>query len=251
MKTFSVFSKEYEILFEKNLSTFCKNIEQGSDSYYLERDYGLFFPSCGSNNKEKIKFIIYGQAVGRGWNNLPHYSVGNIDKAIISSVKEYLNTPDKDETNPLEWVQNNWSKPGWGMSRSFFWNVCYKLINKYNDLPNDSPDWYNHLIWSNLMKIAPVESGNPDNIEWRAQLEKSILLFQQELEEVQPDYAILLTNWDWAKDFLSTDYSIKMITDREFILAKGSLGKTKVIVTKRPYPNGSSERCVNEILSLC
>jgi hypothetical protein len=251
MKNYSVFSKEYETLFTENYLSFCKNIVQHSDNYYLKGDYGLFFPSCGSNIREKIKFIFYGQAVrGRGWDEQPHFRVTNIDKPLINSVKEYFNTAEKGETNPLEWVENNWTKPGWCMYRSFFWNVCYKFINRYNNLPSDSPDWYNHLIWSNLMKISPTESGNPDEIEWEGQLKGSIKLFKQELLEVEPEYAILLTNWDWAKDFLSSDFSIKMITNKEFILAKGKVGKTKIIVTKRPYPNGSSERCVNELFSL-
>src|ERR1035437_1582136 len=248
MKNFSVFSKEYEILFKENYLSFCKNIVNRFDSYYLKREYGLFFPSCGSNIKEKIKFIIYGQAVrGRGWNEQPHFKVTNIDKSLINSAKEYFNTSEKGEVNPLEWVENKWTE--WQMYRSFFWNVCYKLINSYNNLPNDSLDWYNHLIWSNLMKISPAENGNPDDIEWEEQLKDSIKLFKQELLEVQPAYAILITNWDWAKDFLSSDCSIKMTTDREFVVAEGKFGKTKIIVTKRPFI-GNNEKCVKEILRL-
>ena len=249
-ESYNFSSPKYENLFRQNYLSFCKNIKQRLDNYYLEKKYCLFYPCCGSNDDKKIKFIFYGQAVN-GWDgekcNL-HFKVTDIENSIAQNAKEYSNPIEVTETN-LEWVENKWTT--WSMYRSFFWNVCYKLINRSNCVPDNNSDWHRHLIWSNLMKVAPAEGGNPDDIEWQAQLEKSVVLFQQELEEVQPEYAVLLTNWEWAKDFVKNkNFLIKKNEESEFIQAYGNFGKTKIIVSKRPYPNGSSERCVNEILSL-
>lgn len=61
------------------------------------------------------------------------------------------------------------------------------------------------MIWSNLLKIAPFECGNPKGILWRAQMgekELSIELFKKEIEEIQPKFAILMTNDYWAWEFM-------------------------------------------------
>ncbi|MBK9597361.1 MAG: hypothetical protein IPO60_03280 [Flavobacteriales bacterium] len=53
------------------------------------------------------------------------------------------------------------------------------------------------------MKIAPAEGGNPDMSEYAAHEPKAVELFQLELDELKPKYAIVLTNWEWAEPFIN------------------------------------------------
>ncbi len=255
MKNYSVFSKEYETLFEENLTSFCRNIKKTNNPKYINKEYSLFFPSCGTDKKEEVDFLIYGQAT-KEWK--PIFRV--IDSkfsSLVQSAKEFSNTYYPRENSPLDWVNKIWNEK---MCRSFFWNVTYKLINCYKKGLKNIPaqkedwlykdDWYNNMIWSNLMKIAPTsERRNPNEEEWDAQLEFSKKLFQSEIIEVKPKYVILLTNWGWAKDFLEDkEFSIEK-SENDFIEAYGNFGKTKIIVTKRPFV-GNNEECVNQILEL-
>lgn len=249
--SFSLFSNEYLKLFEKNYISFCRNIKKIGNNHYINKKYNLFFPSCGSSIKNDIQFLIYGQAPNGKWT--PQFSVNKqIQKNLISEAENFSNTTNEGEVCPLDWVNKNWSnrKKGFHLSSSFFWNVTYKLINKrINNNVNDEK-WCKHLVWSNLMKISNAVGGNPDNIEWTAQLECSKQLFKKEIEEIEPEYAILLTNWSWAENFLKRDsFNIKKVNNRPFVEAYGKFGKTTIIVTKRPF-RGSNNKCVTDILEL-
>ncbi len=257
MKNYSVFSREYETLFKENLTAFCKNIKDTNKPNYANKEYSLFFPSCGTDKKKEVDFLIYGQAT-KEWK--PVFQI--IDSgfsSLVKNAKEYSNESDFGECSPLDWVNKKWNT--YRMYSSFFWNVTYKLINCYKNGVKNIPiqkegwlykeDWYNNMIWSNLMKIAPTsERRNPNEEEWGAQLEFSKKLFKAEIIEVKPKYVILLTNWGWAKDFLDDKkFSMKKKSGNEFIEAVGNFRNTKIIVTKRPF-TGNNEECVNQILDL-
>ena len=259
---FNLFSKNYEELFLQNIQKIFLNVKSYNQDEYIDKEYTVFFPSCGTNDKSKIKFIFYGQAPN-GWRTSFYFPdlIKNqnemdllLKKAISSS----------NFASPMNWVNENWyPKEGakeYAAYRSFFWNVVYKFINCYNlghsQVPNDegewfsNDDWCNHLVWSNLMKLSPAEGGNPDGNEQNFQMQFSKKLFAQELEEIQPAYAILLTNWKWAKNFLdSSGFSIETIENKDYLIAKGTFLKTKIIVTKRPFI-GNAKKCINELLSL-
>jgi hypothetical protein len=246
---FSVFSPSYEKLFENNLVSFYENMQK-EDKYYFNEEYCLFFPSCGNRDKRKVDFIIYGQAPA-GWT--PTFKVSELISTpiLVKDAIEFSNTIDREEKCSLDWVNKSWGNKsycGYNPAPTFFWNTTYKLINKYCGHNLDSENWVDNLIWSNLMKIAPTkrQSKNPDDIEWQAQIEISIQLFLMELEEIKPKYAILLTNWKWADDFVN---NIGISRNQNgMIEAVGNYNGTTIIVTKRPYLKGKKdEECVSDI----
>lgn len=259
---YSLLSSTYEKLFQENYETFCENIRQIGDEYYLNKEYCLFFPSCGSTKKENIKFIIYGQAQNK-WT--PNFHINeDFSPNILKKAIEWSNIPDDGNQNPIDWINKEWYKAtrkyGYHPHRSFFWKVSYKLINCYNNgikhLPDedtkslDSDDWCNYLIWSNLMKIAPADGGNPTGPDWNSQLTTAIKLFEEEISEINPAYVILLTNWDWAEAFINKpSYKIEKILNQKFIVAKGKFENTTIIVTNRFRRWGGDQECVNEILN--
>ena len=247
METFSLLSDNYNQQFVENYQAYAKNIINTGDNSLITKKYSLFFPSCGSRDKEEIDFLIYGQATN-GWK--PVFNVNHLTDRLLTESIEYSNTTDQGEFYPLDWVNQKWSE--YKLYTSFFWNVTYKLINLYNGKHKDGIDWRTHLIWSNLMKISPAEGGNPLGQEWTCQFEGAKKLFTREIEEIRPKFLIILTNWDWACDFLkeNSECDIHKENQGEFIQANGMYKEsTQIIVTKRPAV-GNNEQCVAEILQL-
>ena len=247
METFSLFTNEYNKLFVENYRTYAENIRNTEDKDLIDKEYCLFFPSCGSKDEKEIDFLIYGQATN-GWK--PAFHVDNLPDNLLKESIEYSNTTDQGELCPLDWVNRKWTEHK--LYRSFFWNVTYKLINLYNGKKKDDDDWRIHLVWSNLMKISPAEGGNPYGVEWDSQFEGAKKLFTREIEEIRPKLVIILTNWNWAVDFLTKNpgFDIHENQQGEFIQANGTYKEsTQIVVTKRPAV-GNNEKCVSEILEL-
>lgn len=152
-KNFSIFLQEYEKLFEENLRAFCRNIKNFGKEQYLTKQYNLFFPSCGNTVKDKIKFIIYGQATNK-WQ--PAFRIQNqINfQKLIFAAKVYSNVPDPGEICPLDWVNKDYGKY---KLYNFFWPVTYMLVNSFNKtkikISNDNylEEWLNDHEWCKSM----------------------------------------------------------------------------------------------------
>lgn len=87
-------------------------------------------------------------------------------------------------------------------TRSAFWRVCRRISA---DLLGPVPPitaWSSRLIWSNLYKVAPALQGNPSGRLLRLQHAGAKRLLFAEFEHFRPRRVLLLTGWDWAKDFL-------------------------------------------------
>jgi hypothetical protein len=226
-----------------------------------DKEYCLFYPSFGVlKNNIPIDFLIYGQAVN-GWAN--DFSFGDKkDMDFVAKAIEFSNTINEGELSPLDWVNINWTNStklnakeqsrieGYQVFRSFFWNVCYKLVSDYYGLDREKRCWCKHMVWSNLMKIAPKNSGNPN---WKDRIEQKagcIELFKMELDELNPKFAILLTNYLWAEEFVKALKCKSIVQDADAnIQFIGQYNETQVIVTKRPFM-GKSEEWLKELLGV-
>lgn len=235
-------SESYKKIFEDNLVTFSNS--QKISSMYSAKKYCSFFPIEGEKYGEpgSIKILFYGQATN-GWNT--EFDVTTIDIVKLLETTILVSRPDEGESDPLKFINQEWSR----FSKSFFWNVVYKFTNQLNRKEINDFSWTNNIAWSNLMKIAPFEGGNPNNIEFEAQLEFSKKLFDFELEFLKPDIVILLTNWEWAKYFLNEDEFVKPTDTTEWIENTSKSDRPKLIVTKRKHV-GSNSMCVKELFEI-
>jgi len=244
-ETASCLSAAYDELLVNAARTFASKMRDQKD--YDQKEYCLFHPSFGNVKKEPVDFLIYGQALNGSWN--PTFLPGDeIGPALADAAREYSNTMDEGQKNPLDWVNLLWGK----MSKSFFWQVSYKLVCDYHHGNREDTSWSEKLVWSNLMKISPVKGGNPDNKEYEAHIKDAISLFRAELNELQPRFAVFLTNWDWAEPFIRSIQSKKKLVAKKDSLIhwSGDYGRTKLIVTHRPYPTGRSDDYVKAILAI-
>lgn len=227
----------------------------------LSREQSVFYPSIGTKQVNDVDFLIYGQAVKQWFPLTDDYKQNDFIKKAI----EYSNA-HFEEHSPLDWVNVYWSKStykefatteerrkfyepvNYMCCRSFFWNVVYKLINKYYGFDENSWDWSKKLVWSNLYKIAPAEGLNPNADEIAIQKQSSIKLVTQELEEIKPKYCIILTNYSWWEPFAAELGTTKIDTQKNGIIESvEQYNNTKIIITTRPFA-GSSNMHVEKII---
>jgi len=212
------------------LTSFAENIRKVNRDN-SEKEYSLFYPVLGKDFIKERSLLIVGQATN-GWN--PNFSVLNVlPDNIDTLVSEALNYSKEEEGKcALDWINNDWSK--YKLYRSFFWNVTYKVVQEHYG--RGDRDWNNIIAWSNLMKIAPTEGGNPDYAEREAQLESCSRLFQQEINDLKPKNVVIMTNLEtWAAPVLDRAGIIMQRKSDECVEAVGMFHGTKIIVTKRLY----------------
>ena len=228
-KTIDRLGEHFDGLLQEAVVNFCDRMKQQA-SVPLRRRC-LFYPSSGIE-QGAVGMMLIGQAPN-GWK--PEFEIeANDERALVQEARTWSNTMDEGECTPLDWVNKLWGKH---MFRSFFWQVGYKVVNGYKELPKESEDWCKHMVWSNLMKIAPTR-WNPNEEEKAAHLKEAIALFRHEVEAFTPRFVVLLTNWEtWAKPFLNEwAEPLPMALDEHGrIQWVGIWGGTTFIVTKRPH----------------
>lgn len=103
-------------------------------------------------------------------------------------------------------------------------------------------EWNSHIAWSNVCKVVPMTSGNPNNTLWYAQYSFMVDLIKKEIDVLSPKVVVLITGntngpkWDaplfennnlkenkreekeWSKDCTATLYKkdgrLYIVTDR-------------------------------------
>lgn len=98
----------------------------------------------------------------------------------------------------MKWVEDSaGSKDRYNTNKSAFWRVVKRIA--HGIYPEE---WYSHIAWSNVCKVAPWEGGNPNNALYYAQLDSCQKIFEVEMKVFSPKVVIMFTGYDWAKDFL-------------------------------------------------
>lgn len=234
-------TENYNTIFKDTLSSFANNIQKTEINSLISKEYSLFYPSLGKEYLTNRQLLVIGQATN-GW--CPKWFIKDIPSQldrIVSSSIDY--SSEENGKCPLEWINEKWSELR--LFRSFFWNVTYKLVKeKYN---RTDSDWHNIIAWSNLMKIAPSDYGNPDNEERQAQLDNCAQLFRQELDDLKPKNVLIITNLEtWAEPILRLSKMKYEIKKGNCIQAIGQYADTKILITKRPFI-GSHQPFVEEL----
>ncbi len=238
-------SSEYNNVFLRGLDASCVGILAGYGLEAYDKEFDLFYPSIGKDFAQDRNLLVVGQATN-GWE--PHFTIGNevthdIGKLVNDAISYSKEEGDKCS---LEWINEKWTDQNYSLYRSFFWNITYKLVKAFYG--RTDKDWNNVIAWSNLMKIAPKEGGNPDGTLIRAQRRMAAELFKKEIEDLRPKNVLLLTNFQkWAKpifDYSFLEYETK---GSGFVEATADLNGSRIIVTKRGYLSITHEQAVEEI----
>lgn len=238
-------SKTYNLLFNETLRNFARQIIATENDKLKGKQFSLFYPLLGKSYLEKRELLIVGQATN-GW--VPKWFVQevqeNSDKIIADSIG---NSIEEGGKCPLEWVNEKWIE--YNLTHSFFWNVTYKLVKSHYNMTDGN--WNNMIAWSNLMKIAPADRGNPSSMEIEAQMDDAANLFKQEIIDLEPKNVLVITNLKtWAKPILEKAKIQFQQVDGQYAEAIGYYNKSKIIVTKRPFMGGKHQLFVDEMSKL-
>lgn len=156
----------------KNVCTFCVQ-------------WGENFPK-----KENTGILFVGKA-NNGW-----ITQETDTKLLFSETYENRIFARDDQ---MKWVNNQYgSKKGYNTKRSAFYRVMKRTSEQIYP-----QDWYSHIAWSNLFKIAPWKGGNPGIRLRDAQQEHCIEIFQKEIDVLSPKFVIMLTS-GWERVFINS-----------------------------------------------
>lgn len=103
-----------------------------------------------------------------------------------------------EDTNPhSKYKKEDGNEATYYLSKSPFWcssrDIWYGLTNSEYDKAN----WYEHIAWSNLYKVAPQTYGNPSGKLMYDQSHACVDILKAEIEAFDPTHILLITGADW------------------------------------------------------
>ncbi|MEZ9763573.1 uracil-DNA glycosylase family protein [Vibrio splendidus] len=216
-------------------------------SSHRNRSKSLCCFSAQKGSEYNNNLMIVGRAVN-GWGN--HFDLDSLD--VNSMVKAVFEQPSQSFC-PMKWVEESWGiKDGYNTNRSAFWRVTKQISTRLNKSSSDD-GWASKIVWSNLYKVAPSETGNPSNRLCDEQFNSCNELLMAEIEEYRPNTIIFFTGLDWFNGFLNHKLTLSTDLAYNLIEAHGTLKiedkEISIIIAK--HPQGKSEgEMVNEIFSI-
>ena len=149
------------------------------------------------------KFMLIGRATN-GWgslNTLNKETFGNeaaekfedLDRwNWIESINGTLYSAHDSEKNLAKRYCLD-KKPYWSYTKSIWKQLTGSVF--------DDDIWQKNIVWSNLYKVSPLVSGNPDLKYQQIQRKACIEILKKELEIYQPTHILVVTGFDWFEPF--------------------------------------------------
>lgn len=196
-----------------------------------------FWPMKGKFYKEREGLMVIGRAVngwsvkerpkdnkGKGWyakdlknENEVEYLIEGIrclsedlscegwkNSAEKVNIRPKLKIEKSVSDCPMSWVVEKAGSRngGYNTNRSAFWRVSKGVLEKLYSAEFSEERWSSHLCWSNLYKVAPLETGNPLKSSRDIQKSYSIELLKMELDAFDPKHILVVAGESWYKPFV-------------------------------------------------
>ncbi len=204
-------------------------------------------------NKD-VRFMIVGRATN-GWgdsmNKISAESYAEEASKIFDKTNRfYTDWNMKDiKNNPYSEYRdvNDGKEKRYYLSKSAFWSSAKNVWCKLNGVDN-KPDWFNEIVWSNIYKVAPFESGNPSTNLIYAQAPACVKILKEEIDILKPTHILLAIDKSWISwtfkgkkkfDFMEAFKNVEcckdLVSNNQNIVQKAFVSDgIKVIVTRRP-----------------
>lgn len=159
---------------------------------------------CAAKNEEYIKFCIqWGKQFPNEKNTgIMFYGRANNGWMCFDTTVEDIFDPNNsqrafDRDDQMIWVEEcAGDVEGYNSNSSAFWRVIRNVSREF--YPEDE---LQHIVWSNLCKIAP-DGSNPSDTLYYAQLPSACEIMKTEIEFFSPRHVVVLTGEGWAMPFL-------------------------------------------------
>jgi hypothetical protein len=227
-------------------------------SYPTDQTLTGFSALVGSQyEKSDSRLLVFGRAVD-GWRNC-----WQSNSPIEESLTNIFKIPEDDKIAECEmnWIlrsrkvwssSKNGSKIGYNYKSSAFWCGTREVLKALEgkSVLTES-DWPSRLAWSNIYKVSPSKSGNPQDKLRSIQIPHCIQILQAEISLLEPKNILFITGGWGIKILESIGIKPKNSTDKIVQFAdnvKFNYGSVKVVVTIRPERQKRS-LWVNEVAS--
>lgn len=229
---------------------------------YIDKDVSSFVAMQGSEyyQQKNVRLMLVGRATNGWGKTLP---VDSEEKFANEAVSVFQAT-DRFQTewkmqnclnNPYsEYKDGNGEWKKYYLSGSSFWNYTKDIWCKLNGV-EDKPNWYEDIVWNNIYKIAPTDSGNPSTNLIYAQAEACVDILKSEIDILKPTHILLVIDDSWISwtsrktvmfDFMQVfegyeDCSDSIPENQQMVQRALQSGDVKVLVTCRPENVGKTE----------
>ena len=218
----------YKDLFANNtFEEICTFAIQWGKDYPIEKNKG---------------FLFVGKAVN-GWVTKDQ----NVDTLFDEQNQDRVFNRD----DQIKWVENlSGNTNGYNTRKSAFWRLVKTVaVSHYGH------DWYRHIAWTNLYKVAPWEGGNPSESLKHKQQKHCIELLKTEIDIMAPEFVIMLTS-GWEEPFieeLKKGKQYNYITERKWGKYKSILiviDGVKYIISQHPQGKVEGEHmaAINDLI---
>ena len=203
----TVMSKEINTLYKALFDDANKNYQYQRKSIGI-KELSHFVAMKGENyGKSDVRLFVIGRATN-GWPPFP-----------CDTAREFADEAEHRFTSDgFSWIANSkvdfnklCNDPPEGnqayyLYKSPFWRVTYRI---WKELQGNRSDLYflEHIAWSNLYKIAPMESGNPTVRMCSSQFEACKKILDYEIRAYNPTHILIVTGYDQWYAAKSFDFS--------------------------------------------
>jgi hypothetical protein len=140
-------------------------------------------------------------------------------------------------------VFNESGKEIYNYNKYPFFQLCHAILNQFGI----NGDWSEHMAWTNLYKVAPYRSGNPNNKIIRETLNSCARILRNEISYLRPTHIVFITSDWWYKpsgmglnEYAFIDETgVDLYEDsQQVILGSGKSDafhfRPSIVITKRP-----------------
>lgn len=209
------------------------------------RDLGGFaeashFVGIKGEPQTDVRLMLVGRACN-GWED---------DTLRNLSLEEYSRKAEEEWNSPRRW---DWIEDRGGslyslhdssycVSRSPFWDYSKSIWERLTGKSGDGI-WMRDILWTNLYKISPPRTGNPDEGYINAEKGACIDILREEIRSFSPTHMLFITGFDWFKDFsgIFDEYSqtgrnISRGKNKNPVYAEGTarMGEARAVIMCRP-----------------
>ena len=136
-------------------------------------------------NKSKMRILFVGRAVN-GWEiDLDTPSIEEMVDRVFESASNVEDIgKGKFETAPGKFYNYNTSP---------FFQLCHAFLEECGL----GEDWAKRFAWTNLYKIAPYRSGNPNNTLIGQTIDECAKILREEISHLRPTHIVFITGRWW------------------------------------------------------
>lgn len=230
--------------------------------------FAKFFPMVGTKYKKSSPKIMLVGRCPNGWRGFEDNET--IDSFVSSAADQMVSEDGFNWINKDNHISEytitqdgKTTTEQYNINSSAFWRVTKSVVYKckpwleehkklgveltqdhIKGIDNNITCWFEHIVWTNIFPIAPLNGGNTSEKLKRITKNVCADLLLEQIKFYKPTHIIFITDWDyWFSDIAEKFPNVKKISENsnDNIVGLGEIDGVKTIVTRRPETRGNEE----------